>query len=62
MVIAIALQGNGSPCGACRQVLSEFGKRFPVLIVDVSKSEIVSRYKLDELLPKAFQLPDRSIE
>jgi len=61
MAIAIALKGNGSPCGACRQVLSEFGNRFPVLIVDVNKSEIVRRHKFDELLPMAFQLPDRSI-
>lgn len=58
--IAIALQGPGSPCGACRQVLSEFGRQFPVLIVDVGQSEIVQRLNFDELFPVAFQLPDTS--
>jgi cytidine deaminase len=32
--VAIATENAGSPCGACRQVLVEFGGDIPVLLVD----------------------------
>lgn len=51
--IVVASQNGGTPCGACRQVLSEFGKDLLVIIVD-SRGEIQQQAKLDELLPRAF--------
>lgn len=34
LAVAIATENAGSPCGACRQVLAEFGGDMPVLLVD----------------------------
>lgn len=42
-----------SPCGACRQVLAEFGSDMQVFIG--SQSDEVAEYKLDELLPHQFK-------
>ena len=39
-----------TPCGACRQVLSEFGEDFEVL--SVCRSDQRSNYSIKELLPK----------
>ncbi len=51
--------GNGvTPCGACRQVLSEFNPRMTVIVVDEAGKRRI--YRLDQLLPAAFgpeQLP-----
>jgi cytidine deaminase len=46
-----------APCGACRQVLSEFG---PDMLVEAVGPERTSRWSMRELLPAAFgpeQLP-----
>ena len=40
------------PCGACRQVLAEFGR--DVLIVCCGEADKVRRYRLATLLPDAF--------
>jgi cytidine deaminase len=44
---------TGSPCGACRQVLSEFGPHMTVIYR--RDGELVAE-TLDELLPAAFEL------
>jgi cytidine deaminase len=41
-----------APCGACRQVLHEFGPTATILCVCDSPDRIES--SLDQLLPKAF--------
>jgi cytidine deaminase len=55
--LAIAIAGDKasfcSPCGACRQFLSEFNPRMEVLLL--KNGEIVS-IGLDELLPHPFAL------
>jgi cytidine deaminase len=59
--IAVVTANGGSPCGACRQVLSEFGLETRVLIAD-DKGKLIREYSLSELLPEAFgpgDLPDR---
>ncbi len=52
--IAVATRNAGSPCGACRQVMREFGgKDLPVLIVN-EQGELVEETNLLELLPRSF--------
>lgn len=51
--IAITSKGGVSPCGACRQFLSEFGQDLLVVCVD-AQSEQRKIYQLSELLPHAF--------
>jgi cytidine deaminase len=52
--IAVATRNAGSPCGACRQVMREFGgKDLPVLIV-TAQGDLVEETSLLELLPRSF--------
>lgn len=56
---AIAIYASGDapyPCGACRQVLSEFGDD---ALVIVATDAAVSRHSLHELLPHGFRLGGR---
>ena len=53
--IAIAApSANPTPCGACRQVLAEFGDCL-VICVDSRRPRRVRIYQLAELLPHAFR-------
>jgi cytidine deaminase len=57
--IVVATENGGSPCGACRQVLSEFGADTVVIAVD-GAGETVLECTLRDLLPDSFgpaQLP-----
>lgn len=45
----------GTPCGACRQVLAEFGDCI-VIAADARNTRHVQTYQLRELLPRAFGL------
>ena len=53
---AIAVVGDTdkpcSPCGACRQVVSEFGEDIPLIMVNL-KGDVKIK-KIKELLPEAF--------
>ena len=51
--IAVATDNGGMPCGACRQVLAEFGLNIKVLIVD-GEENVVQETTVGELLPGAF--------
>lgn len=51
--LAVVTRDGASPCGACRQVLSEFGLSTIVLIAD-EKGEIHEESTLGDLLPGAF--------
>jgi cytidine deaminase len=56
--IAVVTENGGTPCGACRQVLSEFGPDMRVLVADASGNYCV--YRMTDLLPASFgpaQLP-----
>jgi len=52
-VIAVVTDNGGSPCGACRQVLSEFGLDTVVLIAD-GKGTLLKETTVGKLLPEAF--------
>ena len=51
--MVVASENGGTPCGACRQVLSEFGPHAAVTIVD-RNGKIVLSTTIDQLLPGAF--------
>jgi len=51
--IAIATHNAGSPCGMCRQMLSEFGTDMGVLLVN-GEGAVVIDTTLGDLLPRAF--------
>jgi cytidine deaminase len=54
--IAIASRGGVTPCGACRQVLGEFGPEMEVYLTDVERPEKINTWKLTDLLPGQFVL------
>jgi len=51
IVVATDSDPPGPPCGACRQVLAEFGLELEVLSVGPKQSK---RWRVGELLPDAF--------
>lgn len=53
VAIAVATANGGMPCGACRQVLAEFGMQTAVLIVDAD-GRLLHESSLEALLPGAF--------
>jgi cytidine deaminase len=52
-VMALVTDNGGSPCGACRQVLSEFGLDTVILIAD-GKGVLYKETTVGNLLPEAF--------
>ena len=56
--MAIATSGGAMPCGACRQVLSEFNPDLPIFIVDADHPDRIVEGNLWDLLPGAFTLAD----
>jgi cytidine deaminase len=55
--VAVVTENGGSPCGACRQVLAEFGLEADVILVDAT-GNISLQTTLRELLPRAFRPED----
>ncbi len=51
--LAVASNNGGAPCGACRQVLSEFGQDIKVLIVN-GEGVVEQETTIAEMLPGAF--------
>ena len=55
--IAIVADHLAAPCGACRQVLTEFcGEDFPVHVASANDPTTVETHLLGNLLPERFQL------
>ena len=50
--IAVVTENGVAPCGACRQVLAEFGPEMMVIVADTAGNRRV--YTLADLLPDAF--------
>jgi len=55
--IVVASSNGGTPCGSCRQVLSEFGLDTKGLIVD-GEGRVVQETTVGNLLPGAFTAQD----
>jgi len=55
--LVVASDGGASPCGACRQVLSEFADQLSIHIVDTrgGSGELVETVELADLLPLPFR-------
>jgi len=53
VAVAVATENGGTPCGACRQVLSEFGLDTIVLVVDEQGTPVLET-TVGGLLPGAF--------
>jgi cytidine deaminase len=53
VAVVVATENGGTPCGACRQVLAEFGVHAEVFIVDMT-GKVKLEATLDQLLPGAF--------
>jgi cytidine deaminase len=54
VAVAVVTKGGHSPCGACRQVLSEFGPTMDVIMADADDPSRVTATTLDKLLPSSF--------
>jgi cytidine deaminase len=50
--VAVAAPGGAMPCGACRQVMAEFGVRH---VIAAGPGGAIRDYTLAELLPRAFR-------
>ncbi len=55
--IVVATSNGGTPCGACRQVLAEFGLDTQVIIV-TADGEVKQEATLRDLMPGAFTPKD----
>jgi cytidine deaminase len=54
VAVAVASSGGHSPCGACRQVLSEFGPAMEVILIDADDLTKTRTTTLAALLPEQF--------
>ncbi len=54
--IAVATGNGVLPCGACRQVLNEFGPDMRVIVADAEGN--MRTYRLSDLLPGGFTRTD----
>lgn len=52
VAIAVVTENGATPCGACRQVLAEFGPNMCVLVADAAGN--YRTYRLPDLLPAGF--------
>jgi cytidine deaminase len=53
VAVAVATENGGTPCGSCRQVLSEFGPQADVILLD-AVGRISAETTVADLLPRAF--------
>lgn len=56
LALAVVTSIDGSPCGACRQVMTEFALDMPVIIADLQQVHWIAT--VAELLPGAFTPDD----
>ncbi len=54
VALAVATSNAGSPCGACRQVFSEFAEDDAVIILARSRGDYRKRFTMRQILPDRF--------
>ena len=54
VAVVARLPGGATPCGACRQLLSEYAPKAIVWVADTRKLSQVREFSVKELLPAAF--------
>lgn len=54
--ICVIAENAVSPCGACRQVIHEFGSETIVLLAGASDGRVQKKFSIAELLPESFSL------
>lgn len=57
LAIAVVTENGGSPCGSCRQVISEFGLETMVYIA-TSNGKLLAEATIAQMLPVAFRPED----
>lgn len=57
LAIAVVTENGGSPCGSCRQVISEFGLDTEVIIASTS-GQVIAQGTIAGMLPAAFRPED----
>jgi len=57
--LVVVTGDGGTPCGACRQVLSEFCDDLSILVVSEDEGGAEREYRLPQLLPERFDLRDQ---
>lgn len=61
VAITVATTNGGTPCGACRQVLSEFGMDIIVIVID-GDGNIIQEAPVKHFLPGAFTPSDLDLK
>lgn len=61
VLLAVVTKQGGMPCGACRQVISEFSSNLPIVVGDF-EGNIVQETTISSLLPYSFGAEDLKIE
>ena len=56
--LLLITENGGAPCGACRQVMSEFGDA-SVRVIIADSAGVIRETQLGKLLPDAFTLESR---
>lgn len=57
VALSLVTANGGTPCGICRQMLTEFNPELPIYIYDET-GKLVSQTTLDNLLPQSFRPSD----
>lgn len=55
IAITARLDGGAMPCGACRQLLSEYAPEAIIFVSDSASPKEIKEYTVKELLPGAFR-------
>ena len=54
IAVVARIDGGGMPCGACRQLLSEYAPNAAVYVCDSANPKQIKEFTVKELLPGAF--------
>ena len=54
IAVVARVEGGGMPCGACRQLLSEYAPDAIIFVCDSAKPKQICKFTVKELLPGAF--------